>query len=149
MPSIVAFRRLPLLLLPFASWFALTEGKVVGVWTDIEDHGSIVGGYLSNATQIAHSVNLRLAVDAQVGWASESNTVDPRRPVSQQVMDIVDQVTLMDYFTSCSKTSRSSGNYQPFLPAEAVSQHQLVPGDTSDALDEDLVHGRARCDRFR
>ena len=41
------------------------------------------------------------------------------------------------------------GNYQPFLPAEAVSQHQLVPGDTSDALDEDLVHGRARCDRFR
>ena len=51
---------------------------------------------------------------------------------------------------TCSKTSRSSGDYrQPFLPAEAVSQHQLVPGDTSDALDEDLVHGRARCNHFR
>ena len=33
--------------------------------------------------------------------------------------------------------------------AAAVSQHQLVPGDTSDALDEDLVHGRVRCNRFR
>jgi hypothetical protein len=41
-----------LLLLLVGSWRA-AEAKIVGVWTDIEDHNSIVGDYLRNATAIA------------------------------------------------------------------------------------------------
>ena len=77
-------------------------GRVTGVWTDIESSGHIVGEYLRNATAEAHKARLRFAVDAQVGWAIEQNAVDPHRPVHEQVMDIVDEVTLMDYFTGCN-----------------------------------------------
>ena len=75
--------------------------RVTGVWTDIESGGDIVGQYLRNATATAHSAHLRFAVDAQVGWSTQRNTVDPTRPVHEQVMDIVDEVVLMDYFTGC------------------------------------------------
>ena len=44
-------------------------------------HADIVGVYLANASAIARGAGLRLAVDAQVGWAFEANTVDPSRPV--------------------------------------------------------------------
>ena len=84
----------------------LVEANVTAVWTDIESHSTIVGGYLRNATSLAHGAGLRLAVDAQVGWAFESNG-DPSRPVHEQVMDIVDEITLMDYFTSCRNDSLS------------------------------------------
>ena len=60
-------------------------GRVTGVWTDIESHEEIVGDYLRNATAEAHKSQLRFAVDAQVGWAIEQNTVDPQRPVHEQV----------------------------------------------------------------
>ena len=59
--------------------------RVTGVWTDIESHEAIVGDYLRNATAEAHKSQLRFAVDAQVGWAIEQNTVDPQRPVHEQV----------------------------------------------------------------
>ena len=59
--------------------------RVTGVWTDIESHEAIVGDYLRNATAEANKSQLRFAVDAQVGWAIEQNTVDPQRPVHEQV----------------------------------------------------------------
>jgi hypothetical protein len=36
-----------------------------------------------------------------VGWSTQQNAVDPARPVPEQVMDVVDEVVLMDYFTGC------------------------------------------------
>ena len=86
---------------------SLGAARVVGVWTDIENSHTIVGDYLRNATTIAHTAGLRLAVDTQVGWGFAGNTEDPSRPVFEQVMDIVDELTIMDYFTSCSNSSRS------------------------------------------
>ena len=87
-----------------------SQGKIVGVWTDIEAHSEIVGEYLANASAIARGAGLRLTVDAQVGWAFEANTVDPSRPVHQQVMDLVDEITLMDYFTACTTSSGASSS---------------------------------------
>ncbi len=75
--------------LAFALYLSLLAspvgGKITGVWVDIENHAEIVGDYLRNATTVAHSANLRFAVDAQVGWAFEANTVDKARPVHEQV----------------------------------------------------------------
>ena len=101
--------------------------KVVAVWIDVESHEAIIDGrnasvdkgWLQNATNIAHSARLRFAADAQVGWAFAGNDADPNRPVHQQVMDIVDEITLMDYFTSCSSnvdtaSANSSGHCDPF-----------------------------------
>jgi hypothetical protein len=97
--------------------------KIVAVWIDVEDHEAIIDGrnasvdkgWLQNATEIAHSAELRFAADAQVGWAFAGNTADPTRPVHQQVMDIVDEITLMDYFTACSpsKPAGSAGRCDP------------------------------------
>ena len=55
------------------------DGRVVGVWADIENKDTIVGPYLRNATAIAHTAGLRLAVDAQVGWGFAANSEDPSR----------------------------------------------------------------------
>jgi hypothetical protein len=92
------------------------SAKVVAVWIDVEDHDAIVDGrnatvdkgWLQNATEIAHTAGLRFAADAQVGWAFAGNKADPSRPVHQQVMDIVDEITLMDYFSSCSSVKPDS-----------------------------------------
>lgn len=94
------------------------HARVTGVWTDIESHEQIVGEYLRNATAIAHTANLRMVVDAQVGWAIEQNTQDPGRPVHEQVMDIVDEVCLMDYFTGCAGTLSTPG--EPCDPTMAM-----------------------------
>jgi hypothetical protein len=93
------------------------SSKIVAVWIDVEDHEAIIdgrnasvdSGWLQNATEIAHSADLRLAADAQVGWAFAGNAADPTRPVHQQVMDIVDEITLMDYFSACSTSSKPVG----------------------------------------
>jgi len=56
---------------------------------------------LREATDIAHSAGLRFAVDAQVGWAFENISAAASRPTHMAVMDIVDEVTMMDYFSGC------------------------------------------------
>eukprot|EP01052_Picozoa_sp_SAG31_P022208 SAG31_NODE_1755_length_7344_cov_7.207039_6_plen_235_part_00 len=98
-------------------WCALltpdADAKVTAVWIDVEDHDVIISGrnstrdrgWLENATSIAHAAGLRFAADAQVGWALSGNSADPTRPVHEQVMDIVDEITLMDYFTACANVS--------------------------------------------
>jgi len=132
------------------------EARIVGVWTDIENHAEIVGEYLANASAIARSAKLRLAVDAQVGWAFEANTVDPSRPVHQQVMDIADEITLMDYFTSCTNTSAGGGGgacdptqaiylAAPWLTYAAFLQknrNRTVLLDLGVAVDSPWAHGR-------
>ena len=88
------------------------SARVTATWIDVEDHEAIIvgrnasrdRGWLQNATNIAHTAGLRFAADAQVGWAFAGNSADPTRPVHQQVMDIVDEITLMDYFSLCSTT---------------------------------------------
>ena len=103
--------------------------KIVAVWIDVEDHEAIIDGrnasvdkgWLQNATNIAHSANLRFAADAQVGWAFAGNSADPTRPVHQQVMDIVDEVTLMDYFTSCSSSGDCDPTQAMYLAAPWIS----------------------------
>ena len=76
-----------------------------GVWTDIEDTQTRGGmtfiETLREATDIAHSAGLRFAVDAQVGWAFENISTAASRPTHMAVMDIVDEVTMMDYFSGC------------------------------------------------
>ena len=79
--------------------------RVTGIWTDIEDTQARGGmtfiETLRQATAVAHTAGLRFAVDAQVGWAFENVTVGASRPTHQEVMDIVDEVTMMDYFSGC------------------------------------------------
>merc|ERR1711969_333734 len=76
-----------------------------GVWTDIEDTQTRGGmtfiETLREATDIAHSAGLRFAVDVQVGWAFENISAAATRPTHMAVMDIVDEVTMMDYFSGC------------------------------------------------
>ena len=68
---------------------------------------------------------------------------------SEEMLSAAEELRKQPSSTTLKTEQNESGDYQPFLPAAAVSQHQPVPGDTSDALDEDLVHGRARCNHFR
>eukprot|EP01050_Picozoa_sp_SAG11_P009050 SAG11_NODE_829_length_6967_cov_7.039196_4_plen_104_part_00 len=80
----------------------VVQARVVGIWTDIEDlapYGNM--SFLETirqATAAAHTGGLRFAVDAQVGWSIENISADSTRPIYMDVMDIVDEVTLMDYF---------------------------------------------------
>ena len=57
--SIAGMRVLLLLLLQQLAHLSC-EARIVGVWTDIENHAEIVGNYLANASAIARSAKLRL-----------------------------------------------------------------------------------------
>ena len=106
---------------------APASARVTATWIDVEDHEAIIvgrnasrdRGWLQNATAIAHTAGLRFAADAQVGWAFAGNSADPTRPVHQQVMDIVDEITLMDYFSSCS-TAKPEGPAGRCDPTQAM-----------------------------
>ena len=103
------------------------SAKVTATWIDVEDHEAIIvgrnasrdRGWLQNATNIAHTAGLRFAADAQVGWAFAGNSADPTRPVHQQVMDIVDEITLMDYFSTCS-TDKPDGPAGRCNPTQTI-----------------------------
>ena len=109
------------------------SAKVTGVWIDVEGiYGTfcphMTGGCaprtttfidtLRNATAVAHGQSLRFAVDANVAWATATGTDEAQRPLSQQVMDIVDEITLMDYFDSCG--SSTSDPAMPCDPTDAM-----------------------------
>ena len=108
----------PLLLL-LAALPQQCGGRLTAVWSDIENlnGGSHPGpggpsmadaartaqfvDLITNATAIAHAAHLRFAVDVNVDWMWEMSTDLPPRPFSEQVMSIVDEVTLMDYENEC------------------------------------------------
>ena len=101
-------QRLALLLLLLAT---PAHAKVVGVWTDIEglgahDNMTFIEA-ITQATAAAHTGGLRFAVDAQVGWGFESLTTGSTRPTHMDVMDIVDEITIMDYFAGCNVSAAS------------------------------------------
>ena len=106
-------------------------GRVVAVWTDIE---AIMGGrgtpnattpptaadvarserfieVIANASTLAHTGGFRLAVDANAAWSGRVSTDLPLRPLHQQVMDIVDEITLMDYFEDCARWTGPTGGH--------------------------------------
>eukprot|EP01052_Picozoa_sp_SAG31_P034499 SAG31_NODE_4041_length_3642_cov_2.683601_1_plen_1147_part_01 len=86
------------------------EPLVTAVWVDIENGSTIVGDYLRNASAVAHTAGLKMAVDAQVQWAFKIYADSPSQPLYQQLMNIVDEITLMDYWTACANvTVESSG----------------------------------------
>ena len=99
----------PLLLLLAAVWTCpYSHAFVTGVWTDIENRSSITtGDFLLNATALAHGAGLRMAVDAPPSWALQASAAAPDDPLHEQLMDVVDEVTLMDYWTSCRNGSLS------------------------------------------
>ena len=102
------------LLLPMmlAGLLLPAQARVVGIWTDIEDltpqENMTFLETIRQATVAAHSGGLRFAVDAQVGWSIENISADSTRPIYMDVMDIVDEVTLMDYFRSRHHTLLAS-----------------------------------------
>ena len=96
-----------LLLLLSAHFPSSSRAKVTGVWCDIESRTTVIGEFLTNATAIAHSADLQMVADAQVQWAFQTGGVHRDKPVMEQLLDIVDRVVLMDYWTACSNNSRS------------------------------------------
>jgi hypothetical protein len=108
------------LLLLCLSWAPPTAGKLVGVWIDVEGpdtppgtgDATVFTRTLAQASSIARKAGLRFAVDAMVGWTHGNMTnadhLGPPRPIYQQVMDIVDEITVMDYFDNCSGVSNST-----------------------------------------
>ena len=70
---------------------------------------------IRNASSIAHAGGLRFAIDTNVNWAAEMSTAGPPRPFLEQVMAIVDEVTLMDYENECGSEGRAAGR----VPQEA------------------------------
>ena len=87
--------------------------RVVGVWTDIEGlapHENMTFiQTITAATTVAHSAGLRFAVDAQVSWSFENLSASATRPTHMEVMDIVDEITIMDYFSGCNDPLSTEG----------------------------------------